>query len=366
MYLEGGDQYRGWFHSSLLVGVGLKNAAPYRACATNGWTLDGEGHALSKSRGSEAVEKMINKYGAELIRLWAASIDFTEDVRFSDTILDRLVEAYRKLRNTFRYALGNLNDFDPATNSVATKNLLEIDRWILARAQDLVSRCLGHYNALEFHKVYRAIYDFATTDLSAVYFDVLKDRLYTAGTNSRARRSGQTALYRVHYALTRLIAPLMSFTAEEVWTHTPKAADAPESVHMALFPTLEELDAALSPEQLAAWDELMSVREPVLKALEEARAAKLIGAPLEARLKIAIGDHKVLEAHAADLPGLFIVSQVVLEQGPFHVTVEKAAGMKCDRCWKYDEGIGADARFPTVCPSCSTALVEMNLGEMSL
>jgi isoleucyl-tRNA synthetase len=360
MYLEGGDQYRGWFHSSLLVAVGLKNGAPYRACATNGWTLDGEGHALSKSRGSEAVEKMINKYGAELIRLWAASIDFTEDVRFSDTILDRLVEAYRKLRNTFRYALGNLADFDPATNSVAESEMLDIDRWILSRAQDLVRKCIGFYDAFEFHKVYRAVYDFATTDLSAVYFDVLKDRLYTAATNSPARRSGQTALYRVHYALTRLVAPLMSFTAEEVWSHTPKPTDAPESVHMAVFPEMHELHSGLTSAQAAEWDELMEVREPVLKALEEARAAKLIGAPLEARLRIAIGKHKVLESHASELPALFIVSQVALEPGEFKVTVEKAAGEKCERCWKYSAAVGEDKEYPTVCDSCSAALHEMN------
>ncbi|MEO5926059.1 MAG: isoleucine--tRNA ligase [Bryobacteraceae bacterium] len=359
MYLEGGDQYRGWFHSSLLVAVGLKGAAPYRASATNGWTLDGEGHALSKSKGAEAVEKMVNKYGAELIRLWVASIDFTEDVRFSDTILERLIEAYRKLRNTFRYALGNLADFDPAKDAVATSDMLEIDRWILGRAQDLVRRCITHYDAFEFHKVYRAIYDFATTDLSAVYFDVLKDRLYTSATNSRARRSGQSALYKVHFALTRLVAPLMSFTAEEIWTHTPKPAGSPESVHMAMFPDPEELNCSLSTEQLAEWDELMEVREPVLKALEEARAAKLIGAPLEARLRISIGNHKVLEAHAKELPGLFIVSQVILEAGDFKVTVEKADGVKCERCWKYSTAVGEDAAYPTVCDSCSSALHEM-------
>jgi len=359
MYLEGGDQYRGWFHSSLLVAVGLKGAAPYRASATNGWTLDGEGHALSKSKGAEAVEKMVNKYGAELIRLWVASIDFTEDVRFSDTILERLIEAYRKLRNTFRFGLGNLADFEPAKHSVAASDMLEIDRWILHRAQDMVKRCLVHYDAFEFHKVYRAIYDFATTDLSAVYFDVLKDRLYTSATNSHARRSGQTALYRVHYALTRLVAPLMSFTAEEIWKYTPKPAKAPDSVHLALFPSPDELNSGLSKEQVAAWDELMAVREPVLKALEEARAAKLIGAPLEARLRIAVGEHAVLEAHAAELPGLFIVSQVVLEPGAFQVTVEKADGTKCERCWKYSTAVGEDETYPTVCDSCSAALGEM-------
>ncbi len=193
MYLEGGDQYRGWFHSSLLIGVGLKGAAPYRASATNGWTLDGEGHALSKSRGAEEAEKIINKFGAELLRLWTASIDFTEDVRFSDTILERLVEAYRKLRNTFRYALGNLHDFDPARDAVAVEELLDIDRWILSRTEELIRRSRAWYESLEFHKVYRAIYDFAATDLSALYFEVARDRLYTTATRSY-RRSGQSAL----------------------------------------------------------------------------------------------------------------------------------------------------------------------------
>jgi isoleucyl-tRNA synthetase len=207
--------------------------------------------------------------------------------------------------------------------------------------------------------VYRAIYDFATTDLSSIYFDVLKDRLYTSATNSRARRSGQTALYRVHYALTRLVAPLMSFTAEEVWTHTPKPPGAPESVHMALFPAPPELDSSLTPEQLAAWDELMQVREPVLKALEEARAAKLIGAPLEARLRISTGTHAVLATHTSELAGLFIVSEVIVESGDFKVTVEKAEGVKCERCWKYSTAVGQDAAYSSVCDSCATALHEM-------
>jgi isoleucyl-tRNA synthetase len=223
----------------------------------------------------------------------------------------------------------------------------------------VVRRCLARYDAFEFHKVYRAIYDFATTDLSSVYFEVLKDRLYTCATNSHARRSGQTALYRVHYALTRLVAPLMSFTAEEVWTHTPKPAKAPESVHLALFPTPEELNSGLSKAQLAAWDELMQFREPVLKALEEARAAKLIGAPLEACLRISVGDTSVFHSYADELPRLFVVSQVILEPGDFKVTVEKAEGVKCERCWKYSTAVGLDASYPTVCDSCSSALREM-------
>jgi isoleucyl-tRNA synthetase len=357
MYLEGGDQYRGWFHSSLLVAVGLRGSAPYRASATSGWTLDGEGHALSKSRGSEAVEEIVKKYGAELLRLWAASVDFTEDVRFSEMILDRLIEAYRKLRNTFRYALGNLHDFDPERDAVPADQMLEIDRWILARAEDLVRRARAAYGALAFHKVYRAIYDFATTDLSAVYFDVLKDRLYTAATKSAARRSGQTALYRVHYALTRLAAPLLAFTTEEVWSHTKRPAGAPDSVHLALLPEPEEVASGLSAARLARWDRLMEVRGVVLKALEEARQAKFIGTSLEARVRLAGAN---IDDYAAELPALFIVSQVVLEPGEeLRVTVERADGVKCERCWKYSTFVGEDAAFPTVCDSCSDALKEM-------
>jgi len=358
MYMEGGDQYRGWFHSSLLVGVGLKGASPYRECATHGWTLDEQGHAMHKSKGNSIEpEEIIKQGGADLLRLWTASVDFTEDVRLSKTILERLVEAYRKLRNTFRYALGNLHDFDPAKDSVPVGEMLEIDRWILARAEDLVRKCDEWYREFAFHKVYRAIYDFAAADLSSIYFDVLKDRLYTSATRSRARRSGQTALYKIHYALTRLLAPLLSFTAEEVWGYTAKPADAPQSVHMALFPRAEELVSELDSAALAKWDRLMEVRVEVLKALEEARQAKFIGAPLEARVRLrGYGD---IEAYAADLPGLFIVSQVAFDAGEKGVVIERADGAKCERCWKYSVEVGKDAEFPTVCDTCAAALREM-------
>ena len=287
-----------------------------------------------------------------------AAEDYREDVRISDEILNRLVEAYRKLRNTFRFALGNLDDFDPAKDCLPVSELLEIDRWILARTQDLVKRCRAFYDAFEFHKVYRAVYDFATTDLSAVYFEILKDRLYTG--SSRPRRSGQTALYKVHYALTRLVAPLMSFTAEEIWSYTAKPAGAPDSVHIATLPDYDELACDLTASQLAAWDQLMALREPVLKALEEARAAKLIGAPLEARLRITPGEHTILAERAAELPALFVVSQVAMEPGAaFQVVVERADGAKCERCWKYSTAVGEDSEYPTVCDACSAALREM-------
>jgi isoleucyl-tRNA synthetase len=355
MYMEGGDQYRGWFHSSLLIGVGLKGDAPYRECATHGWTLDDKGHAMHKSKGN-AIEpdEIIKKGGAELLRLWAASVEFTEDVTLSQTILDRLVEAYRKLRNTFRYALGNLHDFDPSKDAV--EDLLEIDRWALTRAADVVARCRAAYSELAFHKVYRAIYDFATTDLSAVYFDVLKDRLYTSATKSHARRSGQTALYKIHFALTRLVAPLLSFTAEEVWGYT---AGAKDSVHMALFPEASELGPVLDAAKLERWNGLMQIREDVLKALEEARQSKLIGAPLEARVRLQGYD---VAGYESQLPGLFIVSQVVVDPGSDKkVVIERADGTKCERCWKYSTKVGEDAQFPTVCDSCAAALREMGL-----
>src|SRR6185295_12148822 len=291
-------------------------------------------------------------------------VEFTEDVRLSPTILDRLVEAYRKLRNTFRYALGNLHDFDPMTDAVPVDQMLEIDRWILARTEVLVRNCRQWYLELAFHKVYRGVYDFATAELSAVYFDVLKDRLYTAATRSRARRSGQTALYRIHYALTRLVAPLLSFTAEEVWGYTAKPAGSPETVHAALLPEPAELTSGLDAAKLTDWDELMSAREKVLKALEESRQTKFIGTSLEARVRIS-GGPKVLETYAADLSSLFIVSQVILEAGPktfrsfLKVAVERADGVKCERCWKYSTKVGQDAKYPTVCDTCAAALHEM-------
>jgi isoleucyl-tRNA synthetase len=365
MYMEGGDQYRGWFHSSLLIGVGLKGEAPYRECATHGWTLDEHGHAMHKSKGNSIEpEEIIKQGGADLLRLWTASVEFTEDVTLSKTILERLTEAYRKLRNTFRYTLGNLFEFDPVRDSVRVEEMLEIDRWILSRAEDVVKRCRESYHELAFHKVYRAVYDFAASDLSAVYFDVLKDRLYTAAKRSHARRSGQTALYKVHYALTRLVAPLLSFTAEEVWGHTAKPADAPESVHMALLPEPSELAGGLDAAKLATWDRLMGVRAEVLKVLEDARQAKVIGAPLEARVSIAAEKNfALLNEYITDLPGLFIVSQVTLSNSPgvgdaIRVTVERADGVKCERCWKYSTAVGVDARYPTVCDSCAAALAE--------
>jgi isoleucyl-tRNA synthetase len=373
MYLEGGDQYRGWFQSSLLIGVGLRGQAPFRECMTSGWTLDEQGRAMSKSLGNGIEpEDIIKKYGAELLRLWVSSVEFYEDVRLSNTILERLSEAYRKLRNTtFRYALGNLSDFDPELHSVPAGEMFEIDQWILIRTEELVRKSLGWYSEFAFHKVYRAAYDFATIDLSSIYFDVLKDRLYTSAANSHARRSAQTAIYRINYALVRLLAPLLSFTTEEVWGHMKHPAGAPASVHLTVFPKPEELTEGLSERaraRAANWDRLLPVREQVMKSLETARQEKFIGAPLEARVHIAAnGDlYPLLKQYADDLPSLFIVSQVALSGvagGDLDIRIERADGGKCERCWKYRTDLGQDAEFPTICAACAAAVKESLKGS---
>jgi isoleucyl-tRNA synthetase len=363
LYLEGGDQYRGWFHSSLLIAVGLRGAAPYRACATHGWTLDGEGRAMHKSLGNDIPpENIIKDYGAEVLRLWCGSVEFTEDVRLTPDILTRLSEAYRKLRNTFRYVLGNIHDFNPATDAVRGERLLELDQWILVRAEELTARSRIWYDELAFHRVYRAFYDFATVDLSAIYFDVLKDRLYTSATKSHARRSAQTALYRLAHALVRLFAPILSFTMEEIWPHLGEMG----SVHTAYFPEAADLTDGIHAEQRARvenWNKLIGVRDSVLKSLEAARQDKFIGAPLEARVQLSADAelYPLLSQYRRELPGLFIVSQVELSNHTsegVEVKIARAFGAKCARCWKYTQDVGSAPEFPTICAACAEAVVE--------
>ena len=353
LYLEGGDQYRGWFHSSLLIGVGLLGSAPYKSCATNGWALDGDGKAMHKSLGNAIEpEQIIKQYGADILRLWAASVEFNEDVRMSPVILTRLTEAYRKLRNTFRYALGNLDGFDPKRDQV--QDLQPLDSWILNRLNTLIETCLTHYKNFEFHKVYRAISEFATVELSSIYFDILKDRLYTAAPKCHARRSAQTALYRISDALVRLLSPILSYTTEEVWPMLGHEG----SVHTAEFPVPRERGG----DDFTDWDKLLSLRDTVLPALELARQEKLIGAPLEAQVALTARPEllPLLEKHKASLPGLFIVSAVTVAPGEIlDATITRAPGTKCERCWKYTQDVGADPEFPTVCASCAATLHEL-------
>jgi isoleucyl-tRNA synthetase len=367
IYLEGGDQYRGWFHSSLLVGVGLRGSAPYRQCATNGWTLDENGKAMSKSLGN-VIDPLdiIKDYGADVLRLWVASVEFTEDVTLSKTILERLSEAYRKLRNTFRYALGNLHDFDPASDALPDAELFEIDQWILRKTAALVDRIIPFYDQYAFHRVYQSLYNFATIELSAVYFDILKDRLYTTAPKSRARRSAQTALWRINHALIRLAAPLLAFTTEEAWGAMRHLPGAPESVHLAAFPSGGEILGTLPPEDsrlVEEWDRLMAVREQVLKSLETARVEKVIGASLQARVVLEAGEalYPLLSRYLPELPAIFIVSEVSLQPAPeasLGVTVERSQGVKCERCWKFTFDVGSDAELPTVCAPCAASVRE--------
>jgi len=373
VYLEGPDQYRGWFHSSLLVATGVKHAAPYRGVVTHGWTLDEQGRPMSKSLGNSIdPAEICNKWGADLLRLWVTSVEYQADVKMSERVMTQLSEAYRKIRNTFRFALGNLSNFDPAKNSLPGEQMEEMDRWMIERTADLVKRCREWYAAYEFHRVYHAVHDYCVVDLSAFYYDVLKDRLYTKAINNSSRRSAQTAIFKITSALVRIMAPILVFTAEEIWNYLPKAAGEPSSVHIALFPEESELRSDIAASQTANWDLLAKVRGEVLKALEAARNEKRINSGLEA--KVLLGGNPELRTklkhYLIQLPGLFIVSQVdFLTAGApdyksevvpsLEVSVQKADGSKCERCWNYSTRVGENSRYPSVCERCSAALEEI-------
>ncbi len=374
MYLEGGDQHRGWFHSSLLCGVGSQDSAPYRSVVTVGWTLDDQGRAQSKSLGNTVDPVDIAaRLGGEVVRLWVASVDFREDVVGTEKLMQRIADNYRKIRNTFRYILGNLHGFDPQRDVVGFEEMEPLDRFMLLRARDMAQSVLQAYEQCLFHKVYHQVHDFCVVDLSAVYFDILKDRLYTFAPRNRARRSAQTALWRLGEALVRLLAPAMSFTADEVWGFLPPLEKRAASVHLALFPALEEVTGKISSEdglkQLREdWAALLGVRDEVLKALEQARNSKLIGGSLEAQVTVSAGDplHLLLERHQGELPALFIVSAVRLEASPggngasaLKIEISRAPGQKCERCWNYSTHVGEDSNYPTVCERCSAALREI-------
>jgi isoleucyl-tRNA synthetase len=367
MYLEGGDQYRGWFHSSLLIGMGLRGEAPYKEIVTSGWTLDEQGRAMSKSLGNTVEpEAVIKEFGAELLRLWVSSVAYYEDVKLGKTILKQLSDAYRKLRNTFRYALGATGDFDPVGNAVSRTQMYEIDQWILHRMDDLVEQCRKYYEEYAFHKVYRAVYDFATVDLSSVYFDSIKDRLYTWSENHVGRRSAQTAVWRINYALTRLLAPILTFTSEEVWGYMRKPDRAPVSVHLHGFPAKGELTHGLSfsTERIENWNKMLAIRPDIMKSLEEARQAKLIGSGLEASVLIEAGPdlYPLLNAYAEDLPGFLVVSHVWLSEGStpgIKLKVDKAPGNKCERCWRFTLDVGENTKYPTICGRCAEAVSEL-------
>ncbi len=372
VYLEGGDQYRGWFQSSLLTAIGAKGeGAPYKTVLTHGWVVDGEGRTMHKSLGNGVdPDDMVKKYGADIVRLWAASGDYHVDVRCSDALFRQLSEIYRKVRNTARILLANLGDFDPNTDMVPVEDLYEIDRWIIARANDLAQTCRRAYDSYEFHFVYHAINNFCTNDLSKLYVDITKDRLYTDGKTSASRRAGQTAMYTVVSMLTRLMAPILSFTAEEIWQAMPHPAqDQTASVFLNDMPAYDE--ALAFPELMAHWNRLFALRDDVMKALEIARADKMIGKSLDAKVAVYTEDedrYGVLASFADQLATVFITSQASVVKGAapagafaetesgIAVLVEPADGEKCDRCWMFvtDAIADTDAEGNTgcLCPRC--------------
>ena len=378
LYLEGGDQYRGWFQSSLLVAVGTRARAPYRETLTHGWVIDAQGHTMHKSLGN-AIEpdEITREYGAEVLRLWVASSDYREEISLSPELLKRLADAYRKLRNTFRYMLGNLHGFVPARDAVPMSELSSLDAYVLRQADQVARAAKDEYNAYAFHRAYRLLADFCTVELSAFYFDVLKDRLYTAASRGLERRSAQTALWRLLDSMVRLFAPLMPFTCEEIWRTMaeagllPASADRRASVHAQVF---SEAGAGLepaSPEVEERWKLLLAWRGEVLRALETARQQRLVGSSLEARVTLLATEAEaaVLQAEAAQLPALFIVSQVQVSvtapalgaDASRQVMVAQAEGKKCERCRNYSTAVGTLAGFATLCERCAPVVAGMGL-----
>ena len=370
MYLEGADQYRGWFQSSLLTSVAMYGRAPYKTVVTHGWVVDGDGRKMSKSEGNVIIpDDVVNKYGADILRLWVASSDYHADIRVSNDILKQLSEVYRKIRNTARFILSNLGDFNPDTDSVEDSALEEIDRWALARLDELVGRCTEAYENYEYHLIYHAVHNFCVVDMSNFYLDVLKDRLYVEAPKSATRRAAQTAIYTILDTLTRLVAPILAFTADEIWQFMPHKDGC--DTRNVVFNDIPKAKGNSNEAFMARWDQIHALREDVKKALEEARNAKIIGAPLDAAVTLyAEGDlYDFICGNRDLLKTVFIVSGLELVKGTggdlqgetgVGVSVAKAAGEKCCRCWAYSEGVGSNPEHEGVCERCAGVLDEIN------
>jgi isoleucyl-tRNA synthetase len=369
IYLEGSDQHRGWFQSSLLVGLGTRGRAPFKQIVTNGFVVAEDGKKMSKSLGNSVEPTdVIKQSGADILRLWTAMGDYTQDIRISKEILARAVEAYRKIRNTARYLLANLYDFDPAVDRVPHGQLEEVDRYILAKYAEIGGRILKAYEGYDYNTIFQSLNTFTTVDLSAFYADVSKDRLYTFAARSRERRSAQTAMYIIADGLTRLMAPILSFTADELWRFLPGRRE--ESVHIALFPTHEDLLLMVDEEVTARWDSLVTVREQVLAEIEPLRKNKQIGSSLQARVIVSAAPKELalLERYSRQLPMLFIVSDVDVRPAPpdveahaeakLRITIERAVGVKCERCWRYVPSVSNDPAWAGLCERCQGALAE--------
>lgn len=360
MYLEGSDQHRGWFQSSLLTATATKGRAPFREVLTHGYVVDGQGKKMSKSLGN-TIDPMdvCKQYGADILRLWVSFSDYKTDIRISNDSFKQLSESYRKIRNTARFILGNIYDYDPGQHAVAFSEMDEIDQWALLKLNQLVDKIEKAYSDYEFHVMLHAIHHFCVVDMSSFYLDVTKDRMYASKADSQARRSGQTAMATILSTLTRLITPVLAFTAEEIWNYLPhEASDNLESVMLNNWPTVNpQYDNAQLEEK---WEKLLEVREPVLKALEDARNQKLIGQSLQAKVILKASGNMLtfLKSVEALLPTVFITSGVELKEGAgvLEVEVQLAEGEKCERCWIYDETVGKHEEHPTLCHRCSSAV----------
>ena len=353
LYLEGHDQHRGWFHSSLLTACAMYDHAPYKGLLTHGFTVDGKGRKMSKSEGNVVAPQEVNdKLGAEIIRLWCASTDYSGDLGIDDKILARVVDAYRRIRNTLRFLLANVSDFNPATDSVPLAQMLEIDRYALSRAAELQADILAHYEVYEFHPVVSKLQIYCSEDLGSFYLDILKDRLYTSAPKSLARRSAQTALHQITHAMLRWMAPFLSFTAEEAWA----VFGASESIFMETYTEFGAPDAAL----LAKWSRIRELRDIVNKDIEVLRADGKVGSSLQAEVTLGVneGDHALLSSLGEDLKFVFITSVLKLQAAPaLNVTSSTSSSAKCDRCWHYPGDVGQDAAHPTICGRCISNLL---------
>jgi isoleucyl-tRNA synthetase len=363
VYIEGHDQHRGWFNSSLVIGVAAKAGSPYKTCITHGFVLDEKGKAMSKSAGNFIEPKeIISQNGAEILRLWVAMVNYKEDAPFGDEILQRLVEAYRKIRNTWRFLLGNLYDFSPDKDTVPAADLEALDKWALDKNAEVGQKILKGYDDYEYHTVFHAIYNFFTVDLSAFYLDIIKDRVYCSGKTSKLRRSAQTVLFRILRDTLILMAPILPFTAEEAWDALPAYRGKEESIHLERFPAFKE--RRLEAKGQKDWEGLVGLRENVLKELERGREQKLIGNSLEAqvRLKVPAPLASLVKKYSTELCGLFIVSDVVVEtasDGELEIAVAKAPGKKCQRCWNYSTYVGTSAVHPDFCKRCDDVVKDM-------
>lgn len=372
VYLEGADQYRGWFQSSLLTSVAGGNGAPYKQIITHGWTVDGEGKKMSKSLGNGiAPQEIIEKYGADILRLWVASADYHADIRISPEILKQISDNYRKLRNTARYCLSNLYDFDPDNDMVENDKLEELDKYALMKLDEVLKVSRDAFEVYDYHTAAHSLHTFCVVEMSNFYFDVLKDRLYTSAPESQTRRAAQTVLYKVLDALTLMLTPILAFTADEIWQSMPH--DKSRNAQSPLFNEIPQPDfIEADADFIAKWERIHSVRYDVQKALELARNEKIIGKPLEAKVELfAQGElYDFLKSVEADLPEIFITSSVTVSNGEgevkgdvegLSVTVSKADGEKCERCWKFSSAVGSDAEHPTLCAHCASVMKELSL-----